>query len=80
MPETMRVGWIGTGVMGGPMAGHLLAAGYPLTVFNRTRAKAEKLLRLGAKWALSPAAVAQASDVVFTIVCLLLFETVLNAE
>ena len=33
------VGFIGLGIMGGPMAGHLIEAGYPLTVFNRTRAK-----------------------------------------
>jgi 3-hydroxyisobutyrate dehydrogenase len=68
MSKNLRVGWIGTGVMGGPMAGHLLAAGYPLTVFNRTKAKAEKLLSAGAKWAATPAAVARVSDIVFTIV------------
>jgi 3-hydroxyisobutyrate dehydrogenase len=63
-----RVGWIGTGVMGASMAGHLLAAGFPLTVFSRTRAKAESLLERGAVWADSPAGVADASEVVFTMV------------
>lgn len=63
-----RIGWIGTGVMGVSMCGHLLAAGHPATVFNRTRAKAAPLLERGATWADSPRAVAEASDVVFTIV------------
>lgn len=68
MADKLRVGWIGTGVMGAPMAGHLLAAGYPVTVFNRTEAKAEGLLKKGAAWAPAPADVARQSDVVFTIV------------
>ena len=63
-----RIGWIGTGVMGLSMCGHLMAAGHPATVYNRTRAKAEPLLAKGAAWADSPRAVAEASDVVFTIV------------
>ncbi len=63
-----RVGWIGTGVMGASMCGHLLAAGHPVCVFTRTRAKAEPLLARGARWAASPAEVAAASDVVFSIV------------
>ncbi len=45
------VGFIGTGVMGASMAGHLLEAGYRLRVHNRTRAKAEELLAKGADWA-----------------------------
>jgi len=65
---TTRIGWIGTGVMGLSMCGHLVDAGHPATVFNRTRAKAEPLLARGAEWADSPRAVAEASDVVFTIV------------
>ncbi|MCR4410861.1 MAG: NAD(P)-dependent oxidoreductase [Thermoguttaceae bacterium] len=67
-PGRTRVGWIGTGVMGASMCGHVLSAGYEVTVYNRTRAKAEPLLRRGARWADSPNAVAEASDVVFTIV------------
>jgi len=63
-----RIGWIGTGVMGLSMCGHLMAAGHPATVFNRTRSKAQPLLDRGAAWAESPRAVAEASDVVFTIV------------
>src|SRR5207302_4213929 len=67
-PQTTRVGWIGTGVMGVSMCGHVLAAGYPVTVYSRTRERAEPLLERGATWAGSPAAVAAASDVVFSIV------------
>ena len=63
-----RIGWIGTGVMGLSMCGHLLDAGHRLTVFNRTRDKALTLLEKGAAWADTPKAVAQNSDVVFTIV------------
>ncbi len=54
--------------MGAAMAGHLLAKGYALTTFSRTRSKAEGLLQRGARWADSPAQVADASDVVFTMV------------
>lgn len=66
--KKQRVGWIGTGVMGGAMCGHILKAGYPVTVFNRTRSKAEELLKNSAKWAESPLEVAECSDVVFTMV------------
>jgi 3-hydroxyisobutyrate dehydrogenase len=62
------LGWIGTGIMGRSMCGHLLAAGSPVTVFSRTRAKADPLVAAGAAWADSPAAVARASDIVFTMV------------
>ena len=54
--------------MGAAMAGHLLAKDQALTVFSRTRAKAEDLLQQGARWADSPARVADASDIVFTMV------------
>lgn len=67
-PEITRIGWIGTGVMGGPMAGHLLDAGYPVTVYNRTRQKTNPLLDKGAQWADSPQSVAEQADVIFTIV------------
>jgi 3-hydroxyisobutyrate dehydrogenase len=63
-----RIGWIGTGVMGTSMCGHLMAKGYKATVFNRTRDRAEPLLHRGAVWADSPKAVAEQSDVIFTIV------------
>jgi len=65
---TTRLGWIGTGVMGASMCGHLLARGFGLTVHSRTRSKAAGLLERGARWADSPHAVAQQSDVVFTMV------------
>ena len=68
MSETMRIGWIGIGVMGSSMAGHLLTAGWPLTVYTRSRAKADLLLAEGAKWAENPRALAACSDVVFSIV------------
>src|SRR5581483_11786702 len=67
-PGKTRIGWIGTGVMGSSMCGHLMAAGYAATVFNRTPDKAGPLVEKGAKLADSPKAVAAASDVVFTIV------------
>jgi 3-hydroxyisobutyrate dehydrogenase len=67
-PKTTRVGWIGTGVMGRSMCGHLLDAGYPVTVHNRTRASADALVEKGAVWAGTPAEVAAASDVVIAIV------------
>ncbi len=63
-----RVGFIGLGIMGGPMAANLLRAGFRLTVWNRTAAKMERLAELGAATAGSPAEVAAASDVVFTCV------------
>jgi 3-hydroxyisobutyrate dehydrogenase len=63
-----KAGWIGTGVMGSSMGGHLMKAGFPLTVYSRTKAKSEVLLAQGAQWADSPKGVAAASDVVFSIV------------
>jgi 3-hydroxyisobutyrate dehydrogenase len=65
---TTRIGWIGTGVMGRSMCGHILDKGFSMTVFSRTRDKAGPLLDKGAAWADSPEAVARASDVVFTMV------------
>jgi 3-hydroxyisobutyrate dehydrogenase len=67
-PGKTRIGWIGTGVMGTSMCGHLLRAGFAATVFNRTKSKAEPLLAAGATWGETPKAVALASDVVFMIV------------
>lgn len=62
-----RIGLIGLGRMGVAMGGRLLDAGFPLTVWNRTRAKADELLAKGANWADSPAGVADRSDIVLTI-------------
>jgi 3-hydroxyisobutyrate dehydrogenase len=64
----MELGWIGTGIMGRSMCGHLLAAGHSVTLFSRTPSKAEDLLARGGTWAPTPRAVAEASDVVFTMV------------
>jgi len=63
-----RVGWIGTGVMGAPMCGHLLSAGYPVSVSSRTRSKADALIEQGAVWCETPAQVAAQADIVFTTV------------
>lgn len=63
-----RIGWVGTGVMGGSMCGHLIAAGYATTVNSRTRARAERLLDQGAAWAQTPAEVSAEADVTFTMV------------
>lgn len=64
----MSVGFIGLGLMGNPMARNLLNAGFPLTVWNRTRSKADDLVRNGAKFAGSPRDVAERADVLITIV------------
>lgn len=66
--QTQNIGWIGTGVMGLSMCGHLIDAGHRLTVFNRTREKAVPLLDKGAVWAETPKEVALSSDIVFTMV------------
>jgi len=65
---TTRLGWIGTGVMGASMCGHLIRRGFSLTVYSRTASKAAQLLAAGARWADSPQAVAEQSDVVFSMV------------
>ncbi|WP_429469268.1 NAD(P)-dependent oxidoreductase [Paraburkholderia sp. WSM4175] len=62
------VGFIGLGIMGGAMAARLAAAGYPLHVYNRSRAKAEPLLAAGAHWHDTPASLAAAAEFVVTIV------------
>ena len=67
-PSTTRLGWIGTGVMGLSMCGHLLGKGYRVTVHNRTKTKAQPLLDKGAQWADSPKAVSAPSQVIFTMV------------
>ncbi|MDO8863779.1 NAD(P)-dependent oxidoreductase [Haliea sp. E1-2-M8] len=63
-----KIGFIGLGTMGIVMARRLMDAGYPLTVWNRTKASGEPLITEGATWADSPGEVAAISDVVFTIV------------
>jgi 2-hydroxy-3-oxopropionate reductase len=61
------IAFLGTGLMGLPMAARLLAAGFPVTTWNRTRAKAEPLLACGARWADTPAAAAKGAGVVITM-------------
>ena len=68
MKKDITIGWIGTGVMGTSMLGHLNKAGYSCITYTRTKSKAESLLTNGVKWADSPAEVAAVSDVIFTIV------------
>lgn len=67
-PKKTKVGWIGTGVMGHSMCGHLLKAGYTTFVHNRNPDKAQALIQSGAVWKDTPAEVAANSDVIFTIV------------
>jgi 3-hydroxyisobutyrate dehydrogenase len=61
------VAWIGTGVMGAPMAGHLLGAGHTLRVHTRTRARADDLVAAGARWCDSPGEAAEGAEVVVTM-------------
>ena len=63
-----HVGFIGLGLIGLPMARHVLDAGFPLTVFNRTRSKAESLEKQGARVAGSPGEAAAEADVLVTVV------------
>lgn len=68
MSSKPRIGWIGTGVMGAAMVSRLLDAGYQVTVFSRTKEKAEPALLKGAHWEDAPAGVAAQSRIVFTMV------------
>jgi 3-hydroxyisobutyrate dehydrogenase len=65
MEASTRIGWIGTGVMGSSMAGHLVDAGYHVDVHNRTRERASSVLERGATWCESRRAVAGEAEVVF---------------
>ncbi|PIE29219.1 oxidoreductase [candidate division KSB3 bacterium] len=64
----MKIGWIGTGVMGQSMAGHLQAAGHELFVFNRTKHKAQGLIDKGAQYCENPSEVAKNAEIIFAIV------------
>ena len=68
MADAQRVGFVGLGIMGRPMAANLMKAGYSVTAYNRTGSKAEELGTQGAKVAGSPREVAQQSDVTITMV------------
>ena len=63
-----RIGFVGLGIMGQSMAGHLLGAGHPLRVYNRSADKAKALVEQGAVWCDTPGAAAAGSDVVITMV------------
>ena len=63
-----KLGFVGLGVMGGQMVSRLLEKGHTVTGYNRTRAKAQWLIDKGMKWADSPRAVAEASDITFAMV------------
>lgn len=65
---SLRIAFVGTGVMGSSMAGHLLKAGHGVTVYTRTRSRAEGLVAAGARWAESPAAAAEGADVAISMV------------
>jgi 3-hydroxyisobutyrate dehydrogenase-like beta-hydroxyacid dehydrogenase len=66
--DVAYVGFVGLGVMGSRMTKRLLDAGHVVTGYNRTKAKAQWLIDLGMRWADGPRAVAEAADVVFTMV------------
>lgn len=68
MADKPRIGWIGTGVMGNPMCGHLLEAGYPVNVTTRTMSRARNLVEAGAAWRETPRQAAENADIVFSIV------------
>jgi len=63
-----KIGFIGLGTMGQPMAGRILGAGFPLTLWNRTPAKTEDLAKKGAKVATSPKEVAAQSDIFISMI------------
>ena len=65
--EPKRIAFLGLGLMGSGMAARLLAAGHPLTVYNRTRAKAQPLVEQGAKFATSPAEAATNAEIIFSM-------------
>jgi 3-hydroxyisobutyrate dehydrogenase len=67
MEKTIKIGWIGLGNMGIPMATNLLKAGYAITTYNRSRDKEKTLIDVGAISAQNPAAVLASSDIVFTM-------------
>ena len=64
----MKIAFVGTGVMGQGMVANLLKAGHEVTVYTRTKVKADGLLALGAKWASSPAESARGADIAISMV------------
>src|SRR5579863_10251209 len=70
-----NLGFVGLGVMGGEMVSRLLSKGHTITGYNRTRAKAQRLIDRGMKWADSPRAVCAAADVTFSVVTISITQT-----
>ncbi|MFJ5963621.1 NAD(P)-dependent oxidoreductase [Bacillus sp. NPDC093026] len=68
MAQIKTVGFIGIGVMGSSMAGHLMDAGYDVLIYTRTKEKADALMRKGAKWKSTVKEIAEAADAVITMV------------
>lgn len=66
--DKKKIGFIGTGVMGKSMAENLMKAGYDLSIYSRTKSKAESLLNTGASWKNSPKEMAQTTDIIITMV------------
>ena len=68
LPKIESIGFIGIGIMGNSMAGHLLSAGYKINVYNRTKSKTEAIVANGATWYDTPGEVAAHSDLIITMV------------
>ena len=68
MAEIKKIGFIGTGIMGAAMAGHLMDAGFEVSVYNRTKSKAQDLINRGARWCETAGKCTEGQDVVITIV------------
>jgi len=66
--QSAKIGWIGTGVMGNPLAGFLLKAGYNVSVFDRLPSNADNLVKMGATYYDTPKELAKESDYLFTMV------------
>jgi len=62
--ESLKIGWLGTGVMGKPLAGHLISHGYKVHVYNRTKSKTDSLVEKGAIY-MTPSEIAQNCNVIF---------------
>ena len=65
---TKKIGFIGTGVMGSSIVKHLLNAGHEVTIYTRTKSKADALISLGATWAETPAQASKDQHIIFTMV------------
>lgn len=66
--SSKTIGFVGTGVMGKSMAGHLIDKGYEVNVYNRTKSKADDLVEKGAKWCDSIATLSEKSEIIISIV------------